>query len=129
DIGAEATKYVPGDSVTVALVGGVLRRVDGLLQVTGLDGAVVTKIASERPIAVNRIPSSYILADPDKSESTQLVIVKGGFDPIPDPSDTYSGDRLVNDGFDNFVLHTERSEEHTSELQSREKLVCRLLLE
>src|SRR5690606_41063778 len=26
-------------------------------------------------------------------------------------------------------IHTERSEEHTSELQSRENLVCRLLLE
>src|SRR5690606_41204390 len=28
-----------------------------------------------------------------------------------------------------LVVHTERSEEHTSELQSRENLVCRLLLE
>src|SRR5690606_40875870 len=35
--------------------------------------------------------------------------------------------------FDNFAAHidgfTSRSEEHTSELQSRENLVCRLLLE
>lgn len=115
DIGADAAKYVPGDSVSVDLVGGVLKRVDGLLQVTGLDGSVVTKIASERPIAVNRIPSSYILADPDKYESTELVIVKGGFDPIPDPTDTYSGDRLVNDGFDNFVLHTESNASFANE--------------
>jgi len=107
DIGADATKYVPGDSVTVNLVGGILKRVDGLLQVTGLNGTVVTKIASGRPIAVNRIPSSYILADPDKYESTELVIVKGGFDPIPAPTDTYSGERVVNDGFGNFILHTE----------------------
>src|SRR5690606_3414858 len=28
-----------------------------------------------------------------------------------------------------YVINTERSEEHTSELQSRENLVCRLLLE
>src|SRR5690606_41885765 len=28
-----------------------------------------------------------------------------------------------------FLLHMARSEEHTSELQSRENLVCRLLLE
>src|SRR5436309_16132715 len=28
-----------------------------------------------------------------------------------------------------FIAHSERSEEHTSELQSRENLVCRLLLE
>src|SRR5690606_40464499 len=29
----------------------------------------------------------------------------------------------------NYGMHQSRSEEHTSELQSREKLVCRLLLE
>src|SRR5204863_8131603 len=29
----------------------------------------------------------------------------------------------------NFSLHSHRSEEHTSELQSRRELVCRLLLE
>src|SRR3712207_7298396 len=36
----------------------------------------------------------------------------------------YDGGRAVLDGFD-----LERSEEHTSELQSRQYLVCRLLLE
>src|SRR5690606_40987397 len=41
-----------------------------------------------------------------------------------------------NDGLDTFIANVrasrwraERSEEHTSELQSRENLVCRLLLE
>src|SRR5207302_9670702 len=42
------------------------------------------------------------------------------------PRDYYVGlDHLINDRFD----HAARSEEHTSELQSRENLVCRLLLE
>src|SRR5699024_12691070 len=36
--------------------------------------------------------------------------------------------RLGND-FPSTILHQERSEEHTSELQSRFDLVCRLLLE
>src|SRR5690606_40937761 len=35
---------------------------------------------------------------------------------------------LFNDCVDNFIVII-RSEEHTSELQSRENLVCRLLLE
>lgn len=109
DIGPEAAQYVPGDSVRVNLVGGVMKRVDGLLVVTGVSGSAVTRIASDRPIAVNRVPSSYILADPDKYESTEVVIVKGGFDPIPEPTDTYNGDKLVNDGFGNFLLHTEAS--------------------
>lgn len=109
NIGTAAADYVPGDSVRVELLGGVLKRVDGLLVVDGLDNSSVTKLATDRPLGVNRVPSSYILADPDKYESTEIVIVKGGFDPIPQPTDTYAGDKLINDGFDNFVLHTEPS--------------------
>src|SRR5476651_2691531 len=33
-IGADAAKYAPGDSVTVELVGGTLKRVNGILQIT-----------------------------------------------------------------------------------------------
>src|SRR2546428_9350381 len=36
---------------------------------------------------------------------------------------------LVDLGFEHRALEAERSEEHTSELQSRSDLVCRLLLE
>src|SRR5690606_41964325 len=43
------------------------------------------------------------------------------FDPDADPAINYGGI--------GGVIGHERSEEHTSELQSREKLVCRLLLE
>lgn len=107
NIGADAAKYVAGDSVTINLEGGVMKRIDGLLQVTGVTGSAVTKVASGKAIAVNRVPSSFLLANPDKYESTEIVIVKGGFDPIPAPTDTYSGDKLVNDGFGNFTLHTE----------------------
>src|SRR5437870_10414565 len=38
------------------------------------------------------------------------------------------GPQLAN-GYHNLVAHAQRSEEHTSELQSRGHLVCRLLLE
>ena len=109
NIGIDAEKYVPGDSVVVNLIGGVLKRADGLLQITGINGTAVTKVASGKTISINRVPSSYILENPDKYESTQLVIVKGGFDPIPSPTDTYSGSKLVNDGFANFNLFTEAS--------------------
>src|SRR3712207_8040362 len=37
--------------------------------------------------------------------------------------------RVRNVALDELVLHVVRSEEHTSELQSRQYLVCRLLLE
>src|SRR2546422_5835922 len=45
---------------------------------------------------------------------------------IVNASDCPSGDQLKLDG---FSLTRVRSEEHTSELQSRLQLVCRLLLE
>src|SRR5690606_41415304 len=38
-------------------------------------------------------------------------------------------DVLLANGIQPFALGARRSEEHTSELQSRENLVCRLLLE
>src|SRR5690606_40996796 len=45
--------------------------------------------------------------------------------------DVVDGDPLLNDEFSHVALlpRVSRSEEHTSELQSRENLVCRLLLE
>src|SRR3712207_7537949 len=43
------------------------------------------------------------------------------------PFDTYGS--FVVDAQLGFALETQRSEEHTSELQSRQYLVCRLLLD
>src|SRR5699024_11554487 len=42
---------------------------------------------------------------------------------------TLANNHLMDGGKDNLVETIERSEEHTSELQSRFDLVCRLLLE
>ncbi|MDF3076581.1 MAG: hypothetical protein K0S09_470 [Sphingobacteriaceae bacterium] len=106
-IGADAAKYIPGDSVSVDVVGGVLKRVNGLLQITGVPASSVTKVATGRVIPPNRVPSSAILADPSRYESTLVAIVKGGFDPLPTPADKFGGDKIVNDGFENITLHTE----------------------
>ncbi|MEJ7779063.1 MAG: DUF5689 domain-containing protein [Daejeonella sp.] len=106
-LGTDAAKYVSGDSVIVTVAGGVLKRVDGLLQITGVPASAVTKISSGNLIPANRVQSSNILLNPDKYESTLVAIVKGGFDPLPTPTDKYSGDKVVNDGFENLVMHTE----------------------
>src|SRR5688572_31456010 len=42
---------------------------------------------------------------------------------------TFSVKSVGNTSNGNAVVHARRSEEHTSELQSQSKLVCRLLLE
>jgi hypothetical protein len=106
-IGDDATKFSSGDSVTVTVAGGTLTRADNILQIKNIPLSAITKIASGKPIAPNRVNSSAILADPLKYESTLVTIVKGGFDPIPTPTDKFAGDKFVNDGFDNITLHTE----------------------
>jgi hypothetical protein len=106
-IGAEAAKYIPGDSVVINVAGGVLKRVDGILQITGVSAGAITKISSGNAIAVNRVPSNLIIANPDKYESSLVVIVKAGFNPLPSPTDILEGDKLLNDGFADLTLHTE----------------------
>ncbi|MFC5284420.1 DUF5689 domain-containing protein [Pedobacter alpinus] len=106
-IGAEAANYIPGDSVNVKIDGGILKRVDGLLQVTNIPASAVTKVGSGKNIPPNRVPSSYILADPNRYESTLVAIVKGGFDPLPQPTDVLSGEKTLNDGFENITLKTD----------------------
>jgi len=107
NIGTSAADFSPGDSIIVDVQGGVLKRVDGILEITGLRKENITKVSSGNVIPVNRVTSSAILANPDKYESTLVVIVKGGFNPLPSPSDILSGDKVLNDGFGNLTLHTE----------------------
>lgn len=106
-IGADAANYVPGDSLIIKIDGGVLKRENGILQITGLTNSSITKVASGVVIPPNRVGSSKILAKPDEYESTLVAIVKAGFDPLAQPGDTYAGDKIINDGFGNIILHTE----------------------
>src|SRR3712207_9010948 len=49
--------------------------------------------------------------------------------PLPDPTDTYVPGPAARSRRSRPRATSRRSEEHTSELQSRQYLVCRLLLE
>lgn len=107
NIGAEAADFVPGDSIVVDIEGSILKRESGILQITGVTKSKITKVSSGATIPVNRVTTSDILANPDKYESTLLVIVKGGFNPLPSPTDVLLGDKMLNDGFGNLILRTE----------------------
>jgi len=106
-IGAAAASYAPGDSVNINVEGGVLTRIKGILQITGINPANITKISSGNALVGTRAPNSAILANPDAYESTLVAIVKGGFDPLPAPTDKFSGEYALNDGFGDVTLHTE----------------------
>ena len=109
NIGADATKYIPGDSITITIEGGILKRADGVLQITGLSAAAVTKNSSGASLPVNRVPASSVLANPEKYESTLIVLVKAGFNPLPSLTDVLEGDKMLNDGFGDLTLHTENT--------------------
>lgn len=106
-IGAAADTYFPGDSVVISVEGKTLTRIDGILQITGVTPADIKKVASNKPIPIYRVNSNLMLQFPDRYESVQAVIVKGGFNPLPAKTDQFKGEWKLNDGFGNITLHTE----------------------
>ncbi|WP_211999587.1 DUF5689 domain-containing protein [Chitinophaga sp. HK235] len=108
-LGADAAKYVPGDSVIINVEGAVLKRVNGILQLTGINNSAVTKVASGLKIPLNRVTSSQLLAFPDNYESTLSVVIKGGLDPLPPSPVAIRGEKVLTDGFGNVTVHTENT--------------------
>lgn len=106
-LGDAAANYHPGDSLVIEVEGGVLKRVGGILEITGIKDNAITRVSSGNVIPVNRVTSNLILARPDDYESTLAIIVKGGFDPLPAPTDVLTGDKTLNDGFGDLTLHTD----------------------
>ncbi|WP_188316250.1 DUF5689 domain-containing protein [Chitinophaga agrisoli] len=105
-VGDLAKTFVPGDSIIVHVEGHVLKKVNGILEITGITANDIAKVSSGIKIPVNRVPINKILAAPDDYESTLSVIVKGGFDPLPAPKERLSGNKVLNDGFGNITLRT-----------------------
>jgi hypothetical protein len=106
-IGDKAADYHPGDSVVINVEGAVLTKVDGILEITGIDPGTIQKVSSGNDIPVTIINTKSILANPDNYESTLGVIVKAGFNPLPAPGDVLLGDKVLNDGYGNLTLHTD----------------------
>lgn len=107
NIGADAGKYAPGDSVVINVEGGTLKREGGILQLAGIGNDKITKIASGRPLAPLVVKASQILTTPNLYESVLVSVAKAGFDLSYPAGSTYAGDRIINDGFGNLNLHTE----------------------
>ncbi len=107
DLGTDASSYLPGDSLIINVAGKTLKRVDGILQVAGVTAADINKVATGIAIAPSIVTSNKIIDNPGDYESTLVTITSAGFDPSYPAGSTYAGDRIINDGFGNLVLHTE----------------------
>jgi hypothetical protein len=106
-LGAAAQSYSPGDSVVIDIAGGVLKRANGILQITGIQPNAVTKVSSNNTVASQKVATNALRATLDSYESTLVTISKAGFDPLPTPTDTYTGDKVISDGYGKVTLHTE----------------------
>lgn len=106
-LGADATNYAVGDSLVINLEGAVLKRIDGILQLTGITSSKITKLSSGSVVLPNIVKGNSVIDNPEAYESTFISITKAGFDASYPPGSTYAGDRTINDGFGNLTLHTE----------------------
>ncbi|ACU62707.1 DUF5689 domain-containing protein [Chitinophaga pinensis] len=106
-LGADATSFVPGDSVIIHIDGKTLSRVNGILEIKGVSKGDIQKVSSDNVIPINRVTIGQMQTNPDAYESVLSVIVKGTFDPLPQPTDVLAGDKTLNDGFGDIILHTE----------------------
>ncbi len=109
NIGADASKYIAGDSVHVNVDGATLKRIDGILQIVGVNNTDVTKIAGGRVLRTQAVNTGKMLASPDFYESTLVTISSALVEPEPISGETYVGDKIINDGFGKATLHTEGS--------------------
>ncbi|QTE39603.1 DUF5689 domain-containing protein [Mucilaginibacter gossypii] len=107
EIGNAAANYVPGDSVIVQVEGATLTKVNGSMRVKGLTESSVNKVATNKAVKVQSVPSATLLASPDVYEGTLVTIAKAVTDPEPQQGETYAGDKTLNDGFGKIIMHTE----------------------
>lgn len=107
NIGNDAASYIPGDSVIINVAGGVMQRVNGVLQITGINNSAITKVASGKNVfALIVSNASDIAANPDVYENALVTITQAEIDPPASAGATFSGDIVINDGSGQVTIHT-----------------------
>ena len=107
NIGNDAAKFALGDSVHVKVEGGVLKRVNGILQITGVSSSAVNKVGANRPLKIPVVNVAQLMAAPGNYENTLLTVSNTVLEPEPTTGETFAGDKTFNDGFGRATLHTE----------------------
>ncbi len=107
NLGAGAANYKPGDSIEVVVEGAQLVRENGTLQLKGVTENNIKVLATGLTIDIPLVKSDLIISNPQDYESTLLTVVRAGFDASYAPGTTYAGNKIINDGFGNMILHTE----------------------
>ncbi|MCZ4223087.1 DUF5689 domain-containing protein [Pedobacter rhodius] len=109
NLGTDAAKYIPGDSVHVRITGSTLKRINGILQLTGVAASNIEKKASGRNIITRAVNSASLAGRPEFYESTLITISKGNVEPVPASGESVAGNKVINDGYGSTTVHTETS--------------------
>lgn len=107
NIGTDASKFIPGDSIHVKIEGTTLKRVSGILQIQGATFADITKIAAGKTVKTQVVSIGKILSLPNTYESTLVTIGGALVEPEPKVGETFSGNKTINDGSGKATVHTE----------------------
>lgn len=115
NIGNAAADYKPGDSVHVKIEGSVLKRVGGVLQITDVPAANVTRVASNVKLMVTPISAVSMLAKPENFEGCFGVIYNCNFEPNIGV-ETVEGVKTLNEGSGDMQMNIGGTANFKSEL-------------
>jgi hypothetical protein len=115
NIGAAAANYLPGDSVLINIEGGVLKRVNGILQITGVSASNVKKVKSGVRLFTTPISALTLLAKPDNFEGCYGVVNNCNFEPNIGV-ETIEGVKGLNDGSGDMQMQVNGTADFKSEL-------------
>lgn len=114
NLGDAAANYVPGDSVHIKIEGGTLKRVNGILQITGLTTASVEKKASGITPKVTFVTAVNLAVTPERYEGCLTMIYSCNFEPNIGV-ETIEGLKTFNDGSGNMQVNVSSNANFKSE--------------
>ena len=107
ELGNVDVPFVPGDSISIQLAGASLTKVNQSMRLRGLNLSSITKVSSANPQQTQTVSTNLLAQNPDEYEGRLITITNASFNPVPVAGDVYAGDKVINDGFGDVVLHTE----------------------
>ena len=108
NIGAAAAQFLPGDSVHISIEGGILKRVNGILQITGLSVENVKRVASNIKPIMTPVSAITMLAKPENFEGLLGVVYNSNFDPNIGV-EKIEGVKIFNEGSGNLEMNVNAS--------------------
>ncbi|WP_410220847.1 DUF5689 domain-containing protein [Pedobacter sp.] len=116
DLGNVDVPFAPGDSVVLQLNGTSLVNVNGSIRLKGITLNNIQKIASGKTQKIQVVQTKNLLAAPLDYDGTLISVTNGIFSPMPSQGEMFKGDKKINDGFGDLIVHTADNASYANEL-------------